>query len=331
VSSESEVTGAPALTPPSRRFAAAERYAAAVGARTGARGRFLAAAAIAVALLVLTWGAAVGTEVGQRAENAALLGAEFRPSSEREAGLGRLSVITTTMFGVAVVGLFLVALARRRAGLAIVVGGSMVVSVVAAEVLKAVLPRPELVTGPVWMLRNSFPSGTAAVASAVAIGALLVAPDRLRWLALPAGAVYAAVIGEATQATGWHRLSDVVGSLLLVVAVTSAGLAALAAAGLVQPGRHGRVHRRVRNTLAVLALVALVLGGVLLALAIAFPLLTSPTGGRRVFLQTAFPLIGAGVTVGVIVLFARLVEPYALGVGAEAARAGRDQPSRPPS
>jgi hypothetical protein len=314
VSTESEVTGNPPLTA-SRRMAAAARYTAALSARTGARGRFLAAAAVALALLVLTWAAAVGTEFGQRAENAALLGAEFRPSSEREAGLGRLSLITATMFGVAVVGLFLVALSRRRAGLAIVVAGSMVASVVAAELLKAVLPRPELVPGPSWMLRNSFPSGTAAVASAVAIGALLVAPDRLRWLALPAGAVYAAVIGEATQATGWHRLSDVVGSLLLVIAITSGALALLASVGLVQPGRHGRVHPRVRNTLAVLALVALVLGVALLLLATVFPLLTSPTGARRVFLQTAFPLIGAGVTVGAIVLFGRLVEPYTLGLG----------------
>jgi membrane-associated phospholipid phosphatase len=315
VTTESEVSDGPLLTTPSHRVAAAERYAAALAARTGARGRFLAAAAAAITLLALTWLMAVGTEVGQRAENAALLGAEFRASVERQAGLARLSLITATMFGVAVVGLFLVALSRRRAGLAIVVAGSMVASVVAAELLKALLPRPELVTGPTWLLRNSFPSGTAAVAGAVAVGGLLVAPDRLRWLALPLGAVYAAVIGEATQATGWHRLSDVVGSLLIVVAITSLGLAVLAAAGLVQPGRHGRVHRRISSALAVVALVALVVGALLLVLAMVFPLLTSPSGARRVFLQTAFPLIGAGVTIGAITAFARLVEPYALGVG----------------
>jgi PAP2 superfamily len=294
---------------------AAGRYAAALSARTGARGRFLVAAGVALALLALTWGLAVGTELGQRIENGALLGAEFRTSAERERGLERLSVISTTMFGIAVVVVFIAALARRRAALAGVVAAAMIVSVVAAEMLKVFLPRPELVTGPVWLLRNSFPSGTAAVAGAVAIGALLVAPDRLRWLALAAGAVYAAVIGEATQATGWHRLSDVAGSLLLSIAVASGMLAVLTTAGLVQPGSRGRIDRRMRNTLTVLALVALLLGAALLVMATIFPLLATTGGARRVFLQTAFPLFGAGFTVLALTLFARLIEPYALGVG----------------
>ncbi len=283
--------------------------------RAGPRARFAALSLGAVALLLLTWGALVGTEFGQRIENAALLGAEFRSSTERENGLERLGLISVTMFGIAVVGVLLGALARRRAALGVVVAGSMVASVVVVELLKDLLPRPELVTGPGWLLRNSFPSGTAAVAGAVALGVLLVTPDRLRWLALPASAIYAAAIGEATQATGWHRLSDVAGSLLVVIAVTGAGLAGLAGMGLVQPSRHGRVDRRVRNTLAILALIALLLGGALLVMASIFPLLASTGGGRRVFLQTAFPLFGAGLTIAAITLFARVIEPFALGEG----------------
>jgi membrane-associated phospholipid phosphatase len=313
VSTEPEASDGPALTPPSRRFPPAERYTAAVSARTGARGRFVIVAAVALILLALTWSVAVGTELGQRIENAALLGAEFRTSAERERGLERLSVIGTTMFGIAVVVIFIAAVARRRAALGGVVAAAMIVSVGAAELLKAVLPRPELVTGPVWLLRNSFPSGTAAVASAVAIGALLVAPGRLRWLALAAGALYAAVIGEATQATGWHRLSDVVGSMLIVIAVASGALVVLAATGLVQPGGRGRIAHRVRNTLTVLALVSLLLGAALLVMATIFPLLASTSGVRRVFLQTAFPLFGAGFTVVALTLFARVVEPFELG------------------
>ena len=270
----------------------------------------------ATALLVVTWVTMAGTTLGQRIENSALLGAEFRSSAERELGLERLSLISTTAFGIAVVAVFVVALARRRAALAGVVAGAMVVSVLAAEALKELLPRPELVSGPGWLLRNSFPSGTAAVAGAVAVGLLLVAPDRLRWIALPAGAIYAAVIGEATQATGWHRLSDVVGSLLVVIAVTAAGLAGLAAVGLVQPGGRGRIDRRVRNALTVLALVALLLGAALVVIATIFPLLVSTGGARRVFLQAAFPLFGAGFTVAVLTLFARVVEPFELGISA---------------
>jgi hypothetical protein len=270
----------------------------------------------AVALLVVTWVTLVGTTPGQRIENTALLGAEFRTSAERELGLERLSVISTTMFGIAVVVVFIVALARRRAALGGVVAGTMIVAVLTSELLKQLLPRPELVPGPGWLLRNSFPSGTAAVASAVAVGLLLVAPSRLRWAALPAGAIYAAVIGEATQATGWHRLSDVVGSVLVVIAVASAGLAGLAAVGLVQAGGRGRIDRRVRNALTILALVALLLGVSLLVLATIFPLLASTAGARRVFLQTAFPLFGAGFTVGALTVFARVVEPFDLGTSA---------------
>jgi hypothetical protein len=273
-------------------------------------------AVAAVALLVVTWVVLVGTTPGQRIENTALLGAEFRTSAERELGLERLSVISTTMFGIAVVVVFIVALARRRAALGAVVAGTMVVAVLAAELLKELLPRPELVSGPGWLLRNSFPSGTAAVASAVAVGLLLVAPSRLRWAALPAGAIYAAVIGEATQATGWHRLSDVIGSVLVVIAVASAGLAGLAAVGLVQADGRGRIDRRVRNAMTILALVALLLGVSLLVLATIFPLLASTGGARRVFLQTAFPLFGAGFSVLALTVFARVVEPFELGTSA---------------
>ena len=312
----------PADRPPPPRISSHAALADAVATRTSARGRFIAVSLGAVALLVLTWAAFVGTGIGQRIENSALLGAEFRSSAERELGLERLSLISTTMFGIAVVVVFIVALARRRAALGGVVAGSMVVSVVAAEALKELLPRPELVTGPGWLLRNSFPSGTAAVAAAVAVGLLLVTPDRLRWIALPAGAIYAAAIGEATQATGWHRLSDVVGSVLLVVAVMSAGLVALAAGGLVQPGGRGRIDPRVRNTLTVLTLVALLLGVALLVMATIFPLLASTGGARRVFLQTAFPLFGAGFTVGALTAFGRFVEPFEVGISARSG-AGR--------
>ncbi|MEX1104437.1 MAG: phosphatase PAP2 family protein, partial [Dehalococcoidia bacterium] len=212
-------------------------------------------------------------------------------------------------------------LLRGRAALAALVGVVMVVSVVLAELLKEVLPRPALVAGPAWILRNSFPSGSAAVATAIAVGALLVTPDRLRWLVLPLGALYAAAIGDALQIAGWHRLSDTVGGALLVISVASAGLVVLARLRLVQPSPHGRVHPRVREVLVALALVALVVGTVMLVLVVVFPLLGSPEGGRRAFVQTAFPLFGAGLTIMAVVAFSRVIEPFSLGQG----RAHADQ------
>jgi uncharacterized membrane protein YidH (DUF202 family) len=130
---------------------------------------------------------------------------------------------------------------------------------------------------------------------------------------LPIGALYAAAIGDAIQTTGWHRLSDTVGSALLVIAVASTALVVLARLRLVQPSPRGRVHPRVREMLFALALVALVVGTVMLVLVVAFPLLGSPEGGRRAFLQTAFPLFGAGLTILALVAFTRVIEPFSLG------------------
>jgi hypothetical protein len=277
--------------------------------------RFSALFAGALALMSAIYLAFVTTETGQRLENLALRGAALRSDTERESGLARLSQVSILIFGAALVAVVLVGLMRRRPALGIVIGGLMSASVLAVETLKDVLPRPLLVEGPAWILRNSFPSGSAAVAIAMAIGAILVSPDRLRWVIVPVGAAYAAIVVEALQTTGWHRLSDTIGSVLVVIAVASAGLAVLARAGLVQPSEHGRIDRRVRTILLLTALVAIGVATIVLAIGSLFPLLTSSDGGLRVFLQTAFPLLGIGFVSLAIVGFARVVEPFTIGRG----------------
>lgn len=275
---------------------------------------FFAAAAIAALIVfALTYCLLVATETGQRLENLAVRGAEFRSTAARDLALARLGQISAVMFAVATVGVFIVGVARRRGGLGVVAAGIMVAGVVSAELLKELLLRPELITGPPWILRNSFPSGTAAVAAAVAIGAILVAPERIRWVIVPIAALCAAVVGEALQATGWHRLSDIVGSTVLVIGVACGGLGLLARVGLVEPSAHGRLDRRIRGGLLVVAGVLVALGGLLLLLLALFPILTAPEGGAQAFLQAAFPLAGAGLTILSFVLFARLLEPFSLG------------------
>jgi hypothetical protein len=275
--------------------------------------RFAAAAVVALLLFAATYWAFVATELGQSVENLAVRGAELRSEAARAASMERLTQISVVTFGLAIAAAFIVGLLRRRPGLGALVGAIMLVSVLLAELLKEFLPRPVLVPGAPWILRNTFPSGSAAVATAIAVGALLVVPDRLRWLALAIGALYAAVIGDAIQTTGWHRLSDTLGSTLLVVAVACAGLAALAQLDLVQPSPFGRVDRRVRYGLSALALGILVVATVMLVLVVAFPILGSPEGGRRAFLQGAFPLFGAGLTIFALVALARVIEPFSLG------------------
>ncbi|HEX5589671.1 MAG TPA: hypothetical protein VFX65_05225, partial [Candidatus Limnocylindrales bacterium] len=173
-----------------------------LGPRLGAAGprlRFAIATIAAAAAFWLVYAAFVLTEPGQRAENLALLGAELRSEADRAASLGRLSLISVVSFGLGILLVFLGATMRRRAMLGIAVAAVMAGSVVAAELLKELLPRPALVAGPAWILRNDFPSGHSTIGAAVAVGLLLVAPDRLRWLVLPAGALAAGFIGHATQ------------------------------------------------------------------------------------------------------------------------------------
>jgi hypothetical protein len=267
-------------------------------ARLGPTGWFLAVAIGSTLLFVLAYLIFVGTTPGQRIENLALLGAELRSDADRAAALDRLSSVTVAIFALALVGVLATGFVRRREVLAVTAAGSMVIAVLLAEVLKDVLPRPALVDGPAWLLRNSFPSGSAAVAASIAIGALLVVPDRLRWAVLIAGVIFAALIGESVQTTGWHRLSDTIGGVLLVIAVSASGLVLLA-----------------RGVLLAMAVGAAVLGAALTILPVIFPLLGAPAGARRSIMQTAFPLVGVGVTVLTIVVFARVIEPYSLGRG----------------
>src|SRR3954447_16437332 len=106
--------------------------------------RFGITAIVAAFGVVAVWLLLVGTEQGQRLENAALRGAEFRTEIDRQAALDRLSQVTAATFGLVAIGCFLVGQVRKRGWLATVVVVSMAAGVATTELLKAVLDRPEL-------------------------------------------------------------------------------------------------------------------------------------------------------------------------------------------
>ena len=272
----------------------------------------LAGAAL-LAAFIAVYVIAVLTEPGQRVENTALLGAAIRSEAERGQSADALSPVSLATFGFAVLLVTAVGFARRRPGLGLLAGAVMVIAVIAADLLKDVLPRPAHVEGPVWLLRNSFPSGTVAVVAAMAVGAMLVAPDRLRWAVLGIGAAALAIAAQSTQIAGWHRLSDALGSGLLVAAVGAFGVAVLAAVDMVATSTVGRITSRVYVAIVLVAGLLLAIGTLLLVLLVVFPLLSSPEGGRRVFFQTAFPLFAAALTPLTLALFARLIEGRSLG------------------
>ena len=272
--------------------------------------RFLAVLAVSLTLFVATYLVFVGTAPGQRIENVALLGAELRSDAEVEAALGRLSIVTVAIFALAVVVVLAVGFLRRREPLA---GGRRA-------------------DGGWWCSpRSSRPSSPTRARRGPGLAAAQQLPERerrgrrldrhrraaggARSVALgdPGGRrAFAALIGEAVQTTGWHRLSDTLGGVLLVIAVAAAGLSSC------PPGFVSRRPRptsipRLRGLLLIGGAGAVIVGAVLAVLPAIFPLLGTPDDARRSILQTAFPLVGAGVTVSAVVAFARVIEPYSLG------------------
>jgi len=298
----------PTVTAGARADSAMDRRA--VIARAGP---YALAGAGFLAAFIAVYVVAVLTEAGQRVENTALLGAAIRSEAERGQSADALSPVSLATFAFAVLLVTVAGFARRREGLGLLAGAVMVIAVVAAELLKDVLPRPAHIDGPIWLLRNSFPSGTVAVVAAMGVGALLVSPDRLRWAVLVVGSAALAIAAQSTQIAGWHRLSDAIGSGLLVAAVGAFGVSVLAVADLVADSALGRITWRVYAAILIVGGVLLALGTLLLVLLVVFPLLSSPEGGRRVFFQTAFPLFAAALTPLTLVLFARLLEGRTLG------------------
>lgn len=282
--------------------------------------RFAGAAVGAGVLFWLVYTAFVLTEFGQRVENLGLAGAALRDDAERADTLARLSQISVLTFGAAILVVLVTAALRRRLGLGAVAIAVMVGATVIAEVLKDVLPRPPLVTGPTWLLRNTFPSGTATVAASIGIGAILVAPDRLRAWVVPLAAVFVAIIGQSTQVAGWHRLSGAIGGVLLVETVASVALVVMAARGMVRRSDVARLHPRIGTGLVLVAGAALIIGLVVIMLPVLFPLLRAPTGSSSVFVHTAFDLFGVGVSFLAVLAFGALIEPFGLGQPRAASR-----------
>ncbi len=169
--------------------------------------------------------------------------------------LGAVVVLTVTIY-------------RRafRVGIIAVLGfGS---AVVLADILKVVLPRPDLahdeINFPESLKGNSYPSGHTTVSMSIALAIILIAAANWRpWLAIVAGIV------EATLATGvvfagWHRPSDALGGVALAgLCMSVAGAAAIATSG-----RRVTGHARTLQHMFFAAIAAAAIFGVALAVAV---------------------------------------------------------------
>ena len=236
-------------------------------------GVVLACLAVAAASAVgvwLLWRTFVDTWAGQRVEDAAYDGAVI--------GQGRLWRVAEPVLDVVSVGFLVgalvtavgVAVVRRRWGLAVqvavLVGGANLTTQVVKHV---VLDRPELGVGADY--GNTLPSGHTTVAASVGAALLIVAPPRVRPLVAVAGAVWTATTGVSTLVGQWHRPSDVVAAVLVVLGWTALVCAATAlrpavartaTGGLPRVGGRDPWRARTRRTVVALTVVGVAAGAV---------------------------------------------------------------------
>nr|WP_051876840.1 phosphatase PAP2 family protein [Cellulosimicrobium sp. MM] len=174
-------------------------------------------ALLAVAGAWLVWRFFVDTFAGQMLERAAFDGAV---TGQGELWAVAEPVLDTVSVAFVVGGLGAamgIALLRRRWGLAVQVAFLVVGANVTTQLVKhSLLGREELIGG--WHWENSLPSGHTTVAGSVAAALLLVVPRGARALVAVLGGAYTAATGVSTLVGQWHRPSDVVAAVLVVLA-----------------------------------------------------------------------------------------------------------------
>ncbi|WP_213280698.1 phosphatase PAP2 family protein [Cellulomonas hominis] len=177
-------------------------------------GALLVALVAAVGIGVV-WRVFVGTEHGQAVDQSSLDGAHIGQNRLWELAEPVLDVVSVGFIAAAVVACAVIAFVRRRWGLALVAAAVLAGSNVTTQLLKqGVLDRPQLGHGPEF---NTLPSGHTTAAASVAAAVLLVVPPRARPWAAVLGGAYAGATGVSTLVGQWHRPSDVVAGLLVVL------------------------------------------------------------------------------------------------------------------
>ncbi len=207
-----------------------DRDAAPTTARAG-RGPRIVASVLAVlggaASVALLYVLAVLDPAGRAADQSVMRAA--MGLGLRGDGLALLDVGVPAV-ALAVVVLAGLALLRGRGAAAVAVVAIVLGAQLVTQLLKAGLVRPDSTDV------NSLPSGHVTLVASLGVALVLVVPRLLRPLAATAAVGVTVVAGAATMIVGWHRPSDVVAAVGVVVAVTGA-VGLVRAAGALSPAR----------------------------------------------------------------------------------------------
>ncbi|KGM09407.1 phosphatase PAP2 family protein [Cellulomonas bogoriensis] len=185
--------------------------------RSGRRAPALVIALLASVGVWVTFWVFVTTRTGQLVEQAAFDGARYGRGELWQLAEPVLRVISVPFIALVLIAAMTLAALRRRPLLALQVAILMGGSNLTTQVLKhGLLTRPDLSVGD--RLSNALPSGHTTAAASVAAALLFVVPRRLRPAAAVLGAIYTAATGISTLVGRWHRPSDAVAAVLVVVA-----------------------------------------------------------------------------------------------------------------
>lgn len=159
-----------------------------------------------------SWLLLVADHGGRRVDDAVMVAVEKRFASVHTQILDLLHLVSVVSVGLALVVVAGIAVVRRRPGAAVAGIALVLLTQVATQGLKAVLPRE-------GTAENSLPSGHVTVITALVVATLLVLPAALRWVAGAVGLVVVAGASVAVMAAGWHRPGDVLAAFGVVAAV----------------------------------------------------------------------------------------------------------------
>jgi membrane-associated phospholipid phosphatase len=269
-----------------------------------------AGAAAALALLLVTWFLAFHVPAVERADVHILGGFTnlHRPRLDSVAHFiaGLCNPNPFVYFAGALV---LLALARRRPGVALVLAAILLGANVTTQLLKPLLAAPRPVPAGVEEIgAAAWPSGHATAAMSLALCSVLAAPARLRPAVAALGAAFAVAVSYSFLTLSWHYPSDVLGGFLVATVWTLLGIAVLyglrarfASDVSAEPVSRPTVGQALRPPAAAL------LGAIALAAIVALARpheVVSYTEGHTTFVVGACAIAAAGLVLAIGVMLA---------------------------
>lgn len=275
----------------------------------------LLVAVLSTVAMLVVWRVFVDTAQGQRVDQAVFDGARYGRTTLWPLAQRVLDVVSVGFIAAVLLSAVLIAVVRRRWSLAVQVAVLMGGANLTTQLLKTqVLPRPDLGFAPFHA--NTLPSGHTTAAASVSAALVFVVPPRARpWAAL-GGAAYTSLTGVSTLIGRWHRPSDIVAAVLVVLAwsALACALAAGASARRVVGTSTGALRqvaaRRAPDLTTVMAVLLLVVAAAASVPAVAALRRTWQTAGAidtRKELLTAYAGGTAGVVAATFAAFAVLL------------------------